>query len=347
MMRVSVEKLRSFMVDAAAALPLDRKSAEIMVDNLIIANLWGIDSHGVGRYPVYMGRLRKDLVNRTPNIKITKTLPALITVDGDNGLGSVVTMKALDEILKLADTFGMASATIHSSNHMGALGYYSDYAAKKGYITLVFSVGPPNMPPFGGMEAYFSTNPLAVGIPSPDEDHIIVDMATAVAAKGKIREAARKGEKIPEGWAIDKDGNATTDPHAAIDGLVLPMSGHKGSALALVIEFFAGVLSGSAFGTEVIMQYGDDPRPANVGHMLIAIKPEGFLTPEDFSSRMKRFCSELRTIQPAKGFEKVLLPGDKERMTAKTVMEQGIKIDDELLNQMKEIAAQSGCEFPV
>lgn len=346
-MNITVEKLRSFMVDAAVALPMDQSSAEVMVDNLITADLWGVSSHGVGRYPVYWGRLRKNLVNRTPAIKISKTLPAVITVDGDNGLGSVITMKALDEILKLADTFGMASAAIYSSNHMGALGYYSDIAAKKGFITMIYTVGPANMPPFGGMEPYFSTNPLAIGIPSPDGQHIILDMATSMAAKGRIREAARKGEKIPEGWAIDKDGNPTTDAQAAIDGLVLPMSGHKGSALALTVEFFAGVLSGSAFGTEVVMQYGDDPTPANVGHLLIALKPEGFLPSEIYASRMQRFCLELRAIQPAKGFEKVLLPGDKERVTARQVMEQGISLDDTLLKQLKEIAAESGCVFPV
>ena len=184
-------------------------------------------------------------------------------------------------------------------------------------------------------------------MPSPDGDHVIVDMATSVAAKGKIREAARKGEKIPEGWAIDKDGNPTTDAQAAIDGLVLPMCGHKGSALALAIEFFAGVLSGSAFGTEVVMQYGDDPQPANVGHLLLVLKPEGFMSSENYNSRMKRFCSELRAIRPAKGFEKVLLPGDKERITTRKIMEQGIDIDDTLLEQLKEIAAESGCVFPV
>jgi len=343
---IPVERLRSFLINAAVALPLDQSSAKIMVDNLITADLWGVSSHGVSRYPVYWGRLKKGLVNRTPSIKINKTLPAVITVDGDNGLGSVVTAKALDETLKLAGTFGMASAAIHSSNHMGALGYYCDTAAEKGYITMIYTVGPANMPPFGGMEAYFSTNPLAIGIPSADGQHIIVDMATSMAAKGRIREAARKGEKIPEGWAIDKDGNPTTDAQAAIDGMVLPMSGHKGSALALAVEFFAGVLSGSAFGAEVVMQYGDDPAPANVGHLLIALNPAGFLPPDVYHSRMQRFCSELRSIKPAKGFEKVLLPGDKERIAVKTIMEQGISIDDVLLKQLKEIAAQSGCVFP-
>jgi LDH2 family malate/lactate/ureidoglycolate dehydrogenase len=230
------------MVNAAEALPLERKYAEIMADNLITANLWGIDSHGVGRFPNYIKRLKKNLVNRSPNIKITHNLPATMTVDGDNGLGAVVTMAALEAAMKTADTYGIALAGIRRSNHFGAAGYYCNIAAERGYISMICTVSAANMPPYGGMEAYFGTNPLGVGLPNKKRPHIILDIATSIAAKGKIREAARKGEKIPLGWAIDKDGNQTDDPIAAIDGLVLPMAGHKGSGLALVIEHLAGVI---------------------------------------------------------------------------------------------------------
>jgi len=345
-MRIPVEKLRAFMVEAAVRLPLKREYAEAMVDNLITANTWGVNSHGVGRYPVYMKRLSKDLVNREPQIIVTHRYPAVMTIDGDNGLGSVVMMRALDETISAADQFGIAAAAVKGSNHFGAAGYYCKLAADRGYISLLCTVGPANMPPFGGMEPYFSTNPLAMGIPSPDGEHIIVDMATSMAAKGKIRECARKHEPIPLGWAIDKDGNPTTDAQAAVDGLVLPMSGHKGSGLALLIEAMAGVISGSAFGTEVVMQYGDETRPANVGHSLIVIRPDGYLDKEAYTARLRRFCDELHAIAPAKGFERVILPGEKERMTCTQVMEQGINIDDALYAQLQEIAAKSGIAMP-
>ena len=344
-MRIPVKTLRTFMVEAATVLPLDRKYAESMVDNLITANLWGINSHGVGRYPVYMGRLRKNLVNRTPNIKIESTFPAVMTVDGDNGLGAVVTTAALEAAMKVADTCGIALAGIKNSNHFGAAGYYSNIAAEKGNVCIICTVGPPNMPPFGGAEPYFSTNPLSVGMPNIKRPHIILDMATSMAAKGKIREAARKGEPIPEGWAIDKDGNPTTDAQAAVDGLVLPMAGHKGSGLALVIEHLAGVSTGSGFGTDVVMQYGDDPTPANVGHSLIVYKPEALLTREIYEQRMERFCSELHAIRPAKGFHHVMLPGEKEFENEQVIMEKGIEVDEALRNQLTEIEQLTGCKL--
>ena len=335
------------MVEAAVALPLDRKYAETMVDNLITANLWGVNSHGVGRYPVYMNRLKKNLVNRTPNIKITSTFPGTMTVDGDNGLGAVVTTTALEAAMKAADICGIALAGIKNSNHFGAAGYYTNLAAEKGYVAMICTVGPANMPPFGGMEAYFSTNPLSVALPNTRRPHIVLDMATSMAAKGKIREAARKGLPIPEGWAIDKDGNATTDAQAAIDGFVMPMSGHKGSGLALVIEHLAGVSTGSGFGTEVTMQYGDDPTPANVGHSLIVYKPEALLPIDVYEQRMARFCNELHAIKPAKGFDHVMLPGEKEFETEQKIMDQGIEVDDALLKQFAEIEQMTGCKLSV
>jgi LDH2 family malate/lactate/ureidoglycolate dehydrogenase len=344
-MKIAVEKLRTFMVDAAVALPLDRQSAEIMVDNLITANLWGVNSHGVGRYPNYMRRLRKDLVNRNPDIKITNKFPAVFSIDGDNGLGAVVTVKAVETAIKAADTYGIALAGIKNSNHFGAAGYFCNIAAEKGYVSMICTVGPANMPPYGGMAPYFSTNPLAVGLPCIKRPHVILDIATAMAAKGKIREAARKGEPIPEGWAIDKDGNPTTDAKAALDGLVVPMSGHKGSGLALIIEMLAGVSTGSGFGLDVVMQYGDDPTPANVGHSLIVYKPEALLPKDEYNKRVQRICDDIHAIKPAKGFTGVMLPGEKEFENEIKIKESGIEIDAELRAQLAEIEELSGIKL--
>jgi LDH2 family malate/lactate/ureidoglycolate dehydrogenase len=341
-MKIAVEVLRNFMEKAAETLTGSADQAKIMVDNLITANQWGVDSHGVGRYPVYMGRLKKNLVKRNPEIKMVSRTPATLCVDGDNGLGSVITIKTIDRLMELADIYGIAMAEIMNSNHYGAAGYYCNYACEKGYALLTCTVGPANMPPFGGAEAYFSTNPFAVGMPRTKRPHIIVDMATANAAKGKIREAARKGQQIPIGWAIDKFGNPTTDPNAAIEGLVLPMAGHKGSGIALSIEYLAGVLSGGGIGTEVTMQYGDDPTPANVGHSVVVFKPEAFLNAEEYEKRVEKLCSDLHAIKPATGFERVILPGEIELASENKINCEGIEIDDKLYAQFKEIADYTG-----
>lgn len=333
------------MVEAAMRLPMEQPHAERMSDNLITANLWGIDSHGVGRYPVYMGRLRKNLVNRNPKIGIESKFPAMMRVDGDNGLGAVVMLAAMEAAMKAADTYGIALAGIRNSNHFGAAAYYCNIAAERGYVSMICTVAPPSMPPYGGMEAYFGTNPLAVGLPNKKRPHIILDMATTVAARGKIREAARKGEPIPEGWAIDKDGNTTTDAQAALDGLVLPMCGHKGSGLALVVEHLAGVSTGSAFGLEVVMQYGDDPTPANVGHSLIVYKPEALMPIEEYRQRTSRFCDELHAIKPARGFTRVMIPGELEFENERKIMELGVEIDEPLREQFAEIEQYTGCQL--
>ena len=337
-----VEVLRNFMEQAAEKIGVAAPDAKTLADNLLTANLWGVSSHGIGRFPVYFKRLSAGTVNPAPHITSASRYPSVIQVDGDNGLGSVVTMWTMKRLMELADQYGVASAGVIHSNHFGAAGYYCKYAADRGYITLMSTVGPANMAPFGGCEPYFSTNPFAVGMPSEDGKHIIVDMATSVVAKGKIREIARKGGTIPEGWAMDSEGVPTTDPQKAIDGLVMPMAGYKGSGIALAIEYLSGVSCGAGFGTEVKVQYGDDPTPANVGHSIVVMKQDAYLDKESYNARMERFCKELHSIKCAKGVERILLPGEKERMTAAVVQKEGISIDPKLLSDLQDIAKATG-----
>ncbi|MCL2009803.1 MAG: Ldh family oxidoreductase, partial [Synergistaceae bacterium] len=238
-------------------------------------------------------------------------------------------------------------AGIRNSNHFGAAGYFCNIAAERGFVSLVSTVAPASMPPHGGMEAYFGTNPIAIGLPNRERPHIILDIATTVGARGKIREAARKGKPIPEGWAIDKDGKMTTDAKAALDGLVLPMAGHKGSGLALVIEHLAGVSTGSAFGPDVVLQYDDDPTPANVGHSLIVYRPEALMPIEEYRQRTSRFCDELHAIKPAKGFARVVTPGEPEFENERQVMELGVEVDAPLREQLAEIEQYTGCRLAI
>ena len=341
-MKVNEKLLREFMIGAASKMDIGEEAAKTLADNLISANLWGINSHGIGRFPNYMRRLRLNLINRKPNIGVTIKRPATICVDGDNGLGSVVTKYATEKLIELAKTYGVAMGEIKNSNHFGAAGYYCNLAAEQGFGMLISTVAPPNMPPFGSAEAYFGTNPFAIGMPRKERPHIIVDIATSVAAKGKIRECARKGLPIPEGWAIDVDGNPTTDAQKAIDGLVLPMAGHKGSGIALAIEYLAGVLSGSAYGRDVVMQYGDDPTPANVGHSIIVFDPIAFMDEETYEARLENFCEELRGLKLAKGFEKILLPGEVELLKENRTLEDGIEMDEKLYKDFCDVAAYTG-----
>ncbi|MCX7779514.1 MAG: Ldh family oxidoreductase, partial [Negativicutes bacterium] len=252
------------MRDALIKANVPAEDAAIVADNLIRADLQGISSHGISRFPVYFRRVSKGLVNPRPDIKVTAVCPAAIAVDGDNGFGAVVMTRALAESIKAAACFGIAVAGVRRSNHFGTAGYYCDLAAEQGYISMLVTNGPPALPPWGGKEAYFGTNPIAFGLPRPERPHIIVDLATSIVARGKIIEAAREGKPIPDTWALDKDGNPTTDARKAMEGVILPMAGPKGYALSLAVEHLAGVFTGAGFGRDVAWQYGDSEAEANV-----------------------------------------------------------------------------------
>lgn len=340
-MRAAIDALQDFMTGALTKIGVPEADAALVADNLATAEKWGVYSHGVGRFPVYYARTKSGAVNPAPRISIVRRYPCVAAVDGDNGFGAIATMAALREACEIADRFGIGFAAVRNSNHLGAAGYYCQYAANHGYICMISSVGPANMPPFGAAEAYFSTNPFAVGFPVPDKPSVVVDMATSIAAKGKIRAAARQGANIPAGWAIDRDGNPTTDPQSAIDGLVLPMAGHKGSAIALAIEYLSGVMSGSGFGTQVGMQYGDDAVAANVGHSLVVLKNDAVMEASALSARTARMYGEIKALKPAAGFSEILLPGENEARAAEKCEREGVLLDETLVKSLEAICAET------
>jgi len=344
MRKVAVEVLREFMVSAASALILEREQAEIMVDNILTASLWGIDSHGVVLFPHYLRRLRGGLTNNKPNIRINNSFPAVLSIDGDNGLGSVVTVRALEAAIAAADQCGVALVGVKNSNHFGVAGYYCSLAAKRGYVLLISSVGPPNMAPYGGMEEYFSTNPFAIGMPRRDAPSLVVDMATSVSAKGKVREYARKGLPIPEGWALDKEGRATTDANAAIEGVMLPMAGHKGSAIALSIEYLAGVATGAGIGKDIPNAYGSDTRTPNVGHSMVVYRPDAMLPDEEHYARIERMCHEIKILRPSAGFESVVLPGELEYHRENEHKKNGLSVSEELFKELLDLGKEAGID---
>ena len=266
----------------------------------------------------------------------------MLSVDGDNGLGAVVTVKALEAAIATADKLGLCAAGIRRSNHFGAAGYYCDMGARANYITILLTDAPPAIPPWGGKEAYFGTNPIAMGLPRREKLPVVLDLATSVAARGKIIAAAKRGEAIPEGWALNKDGHSTTNAQDALAGTLLPMAGPKGYALALAVEHLSGVLTGAAFGRDVAWQYGDKQEPANVGHILILLKADAFLSLADYHERTERFCREIKTCEKAAGVEEIYLPGERERMLEQTLIKSGLTIPGSLVKEFEGIAREYG-----
>ncbi len=335
---IAVGDLEEFMRSAFSLSGVPELGAEIVTENLIIAEMKGISSHGLSRFPVYLQRIQKGLVNPNPQINCKRVLPGVLAVDGDNGLGSVVMMQALNEGMAVADEIGICALGIKQSNHFGISTYYCEKAADQGYISILLTNAPPATPPFGGKEQYFGTNPIAFGMPRKNRPHIIVDMATSVAARGKIIRAAQKGEPIPEGWALDKDGYPTTDAKAALEGVLLTIAGPKGSALSLAIEFFAGVLTGAGYGKGVAWQYSASQEPANVGHFMIIVKADSFMEGSEYEERTETFISEIRNLSLAPGFKTIKLPGEREWEREQTIVDQGIAMESDLREQFMSIA---------
>lgn len=337
----SVNTLRQFVVQVLAKSGVPAADGEIVADNLLKADLWGVGTHGISRFPRYLMRIKDRSIKSQPNITIHKLWPALLTVDGDNGLGSVVAVKALEAAIEAADNFGLCAVGVRSSNHFGTAGFYCDLAAKRNYLAIVFTNALAAIPPWGGKEAYLGTNPIALGFPRLEKHPVIIDLATSIVARGKIIAAAKQDLTIPEGWALDKEGRPTIDAKEALLGMILPMAGPKGYALSLAVDLLSGVLTGAAFGQDVA-SYGSTHNQADVGHLIIVIKIDGFIGIDDYYKRIDTFCKEIKAVEKAAGVNEIYLPGEREQMLEQSLLVKGIEIPNKLLEELKGIASEYG-----
>lgn len=338
---VSVTILRQFVVQVLLKAGVPAADGEIVADNLLKADLWGVGTHGISRFPRYLMRIKNGTIKSQPNITINKLWPALLAVDGDNGLGSVVAVRALEAAMDTADTFGLCAVGVRSSNHFGTAGFYCDMAAKRNYLAIVLTNALSATPPWGGKEAYLGTNPIAIGFPRLKKRPVVIDLATSIVARGKIIAAAKQGLAIPEGWALDKEGRPTTNAEAALLGMILPMAGPKGYALALAVDHLSGVLTGAAFGQDVASYVGTHNQ-ADVGHLIIVIKIDGFIGMDDYYERTDKFCEEIKAVEKAAGVNEIYLPGEREQILEQRLLIEGIAIPTKLLEELQGIASEYG-----
>lgn len=288
-----------------------------------------------------MTRVSSGLVNANPKLEVSERTLVAAHLDGDNGFGFIVATKGMDEAIKRAQMYGIGIVVANHSNHFGMGATYVLQALDAGMISLVFTNSAKQMPPFGGKENLLGISPFAAGAPSESEVPYILDMAPSVVAKGKIRRAARRGESIPLGWAMDKEGIPTTDANAALEGSMAPIGGPKGSGIAILMDIMSGVLSGAAFGGDVSDQYKES-RPQNVGHCFIAIKPDIFIGGDEFRSRMDTLAQRVHGNAPAPGFEKVLFPGEPEYRLSEVRSKEGIPFADAERKMFESMAEKFG-----
>ena len=332
------ETLRTFASRCHQAVGVPPADADVVADNLVDAHLRGVDSHGVTRLiRIYVERLEAGIVNPRPRFRVVEESPATALVDADNALGAVAGTYALRVCLEKARAAGAAWVGVRNSNHFGACAYYTNRIAAEGMLGFAFTNAPATMAPWGGIQPYLGTNPIGFSAPTRGGTPISVDMATSVAARGYILLAAAEGESIPSGWAIDKRGRPTTDAKEALEGTVLPMAGHKGYALALMVDVLSGVLTGAAFGRHIGRLYEDVDRPQNVGHLIGAIDIGRFVPLERFMDRIEQLAREIKSILLAEGVAQIFIPGDMEAETWERRQREGIPVTDPIRRQLEEL----------
>ncbi|MDB5374035.1 MAG: lactate dehydrogenase [Belnapia sp.] len=340
---VAAEDLRRFMAGIYQAVGVPPADAAQVAGLMAEADLIGADGHGVFRLAQYVRRMRAGGMNPCATPRIIEERPASALIDGDNGLGHLATTLAARTAIAKARTQGVAWCGVRNGNHAGPASLYARMVQEAGMIGLYLAVGSANhLPPWGGLELLLSTNPIAVAIPARHEPPIVLDMATTVAAYGKVKVKAQRGEAMPVGWMIDRLGQALTDPKRANEGLLLPIGGYKGYGLALVFGLLAGTLNGAAMGREVVDFNADDTTVTNTGQAILAIDIAAFGDPEAFRDRIDALAREIRGSERLPGVERIFLPGEQSAATRARRVVEGVPIPPALRAQLDTLAAELG-----
>jgi LDH2 family malate/lactate/ureidoglycolate dehydrogenase len=340
MNRFNPDLVKKQAAGIARAVGVPAADAEILADSLVEADIHGISTHGISRLNIYMRRIQKGLIDPRAEIRVDRARASVLAVDAGNGLGQVQAWKVLERLIPMARETGVAAAAIRNSQHFGALSYYCERAAREGMILMATTTAEPSMSPEGGCQAYFGTNPIAASFPTGKGFNIRVDLATSLVARGNIIAAQKKGESIPPGWALDPEGNPTTDAGRALLGTVLTMAGHKGYALALMVELFSSVLSGSAVGSSIGSMYKDMDRRQDVGHFFCLLDIAAFMDVDTFTARADRMIDEIKACRKRPGVEEILIPGEPEQRKARVNRSQGIPIGEETIREIRTLCEE-------
>jgi L-2-hydroxycarboxylate dehydrogenase (NAD+) len=328
-MKIMANKEKALITEILSKLGLKKEDAEIVAEATLDADLKGFTSHGIGRFPQYINAIKMENINLEGKIDIEKETDSIGLINGNGLFGQVVAYKAMKLAIEKAKKTGIGAVGTHDANHFGVAGFYSDLAIKENVIGIVTANTDPAVAPLGGKVPVIGTNPIAIGIPA-NETYIAVDMATSISARGKLLEAKRKEEQIPEGLALDADGNPTTDPSKALEGSILPFGAHKGYALAFMIEIITGPLVNAAFGSKV-EGTANYEKKCNKGDFFIAIDPSKFVDINKFKEETEEFVKEVRSSGDT------IVPGDLEVIGIAKNEKNGISLDKHLYEQLKEI----------
>jgi len=356
--RVAAGALRRFCSSSFQRVGVPALRADLVADTIVEASLRGVDSHGIALLPEYITRLHKGGWDPRAEPTVVQETSATALLDGNNGLGQITTVRAVEIAVAKASSAGTGSVGVRNSSHFGAAAYYAMLVAKEEMIGLVFTNASPAMAPWGGISPVMSNNPWSVAVPVGEELPVVMDLAMSVVARSKIRMAALAGERIPYGWALSKEGLITEDPDEALEGTVLPVGDYKGYAIALIVDILAGVLTGAAFGAgvgvpfpiQIAARHADAVLPAatyepqHVGHLVIAINVEAFMPVARFKARMDELIRGIKASRLREGFEQIFMPGEREWLCRAERARDGIPISSSLLKRLEQIRKELGIE---
>lgn len=344
-MRIPPAELRSRVAALYRAAGLPDEDADLVADTLVRADMWGHASHGVMRAPWYLQRVRNGVMKPVTQSRRVVDGGAITVLDGREGVGQVIAHDAMMDAIARAKRHGVGVVSVRNSNHHGALGYFTRLAADAGCIGMLASNGGPAMAPWGGRQMVVGTNPWSIAAPAGRHPPMVLDIANTVVARGKIFQARQKGERISPHWALDAEGSSTTDPVAALAGVILPMAEHKGYAIALMMDVLSGVLSGSGILDEVHSPFHTD-RASRCGHFALALDIDAFGARSVFHARIEEMIAKLKAVPRAPGCEEILYPGELEARNEVRHAQEGLELPEKTVANLRAEAERLGVEWP-
>lgn len=339
-MNITIEGLKALASEILELAGACREHAEITAACLTEADACGVSTHGVSRLETYAERLKQGVVDGQGKFEIIKKYGGGALCDGGNALGQVTAVKAMELAINEAKRAGCFTVFVRGSNHYGMASLYTRMAAERGLIGLTSTGAPSALAPWGSHQAYFGPDPIAIAFPGRDGTALSLDMSPSVVPRGRLMLALQRGETIPEGWALDKNGSPTTDPKAGWEGTLLPIGGHKGAGLAMCMDMLCGLTSGAAVGASIGALFGPDYKKQNLGHVFTAVDPELFVGRKEFFDRIDAELAEIKSLPKNPGVERIFAPGEIELARRAAAQRDGIELDGKTYDSLLALRAR-------
>jgi LDH2 family malate/lactate/ureidoglycolate dehydrogenase len=346
MTRADPKRLTDLATAVLEAEGVPPDDAQLLAGCMVEAELWGHPSHGLLRLSWYVARIRSGVVDPAAKPEMVVDRGAVAVLDGHEGLGHVLTTHAATEAVRRAREHGVGVVAMRNSNHFGMAAHFTRMIAEQGCVGIVTTNGSPAMAPWGGRAKAVGANPWSIAAPAGKHGVTVMDVANVNAARGKIYAARERGGPIPEGWALDAKGRPTTDPAAAIEGVILPMAGHKGYAISFMMDVLSGVLTGSSFATGVSGPQQAERRSGS-GHLVLAVDVAAVADPGSFGERMEALIAEMKAVPLAEGFEEIFFPGELEDRSRARTEREGIELPDKTVEALEQLAAETGVPLEI